>query len=141
MSGMAATSRRLVQEAVGKGAADAYSKTLRAVANISLEDVVAQLMALQLLLAEGLKKPKEGERELSLGEAMLIQVKIAKLTLEVAEAYRVRGGGLPNKVVIEFPGGRAAITESAIPNGERPAGVPDPPTHPTGAGGDRLVTK
>lgn len=144
VSGMAAVGRRLVEEAVGKAAAVAYVRQLRTVEAISLEDVTATLLAAQVLLAEGLKPHKTKDkddppvRELQLVDALHLQVKLAKLQLEVAEAYRVRGGGLPNKVEFVFAQDREAIEQGAVANGVRPGDAPAAPVRERGPGGDKL---
>lgn len=144
VSGMAAVGRRLVEEAIGKTAAASYVRQLRTIEALTLEDVTATLLAAQVLLADGLKPHKAKDpsdpptRELVLVDALHLQVKLAKLQLEVAEAYRVRGGGMPHRVEMVFLGDRDAITAAAAPNGTRPADAPAPPTRDNGPGGDKL---
>lgn len=139
--GVALECRRLVEQVLGKSAALNYSKSVRLTDGVGLEDCVAMLVATQTLLSAALQPDKDGEREIAMADAVYLMARLTKLTLIISEAYRVRGGALPNKINCTYQGARAEIVAAALPNGQRPADVPPAPKRERGAGGDKLGIK
>ena len=141
MVGVALACRRLVEDAVGKTAAENFSKAVRQTDGVGLEDCVAMLMATQTLLSRALKPDKDGNTELTLVDGLYLMTRLTKLTLEVSEAYRLRGGSLPSKISCTYEGARGDMVDAALPNGQRPVDVAAAPTRERGPGGDKLGVK